>query len=117
MAPLAPHVLILDDDQTFARTLSRLLAENGYETGTLSSGDTLFEYLATRVVDLLILDLSLPGQDGFALLEAIKRDPVHHDLPILVLSSSPPGETSVTALGLGAADFVGKPFRCTPSTH
>ena len=41
MASLVPHVLILDDDQTFARTLSRLLAENGYEASTLSSGEGL----------------------------------------------------------------------------
>ncbi len=108
---LAPHVLILDDDQTFARTLARLLGENGYETATLSNADSLFEYLATRPVDLLILDLSLPGKDGFALLEELRKDPAHTTLPILVLSSGAPEETSVKALGLGASDFVGKPLR------
>lgn len=108
---LAPHVLILDDDQTFARTLARLLGENGYETATLSNADSLFEYLATRPVDLLILDLSLPGKDGFALLEELRKDPAHATLPILVLSSAAPEEASVKALGLGASDFVGKPLR------
>jgi two-component system cell cycle response regulator len=108
---LAPHVLILDDDQTFARTLVRLLGENGYDAATLSSSDSLFEYLATRPVDLLILDLSLPGKDGFAVLEALRKDPAHTTLPILVLSSAAPEETSVKALGLGASDFIGKPLR------
>jgi two-component system cell cycle response regulator len=108
---LAPHILILDDDQTFARTLARLLGENGYETATLSNADNLFEYLATRPVDLLILDLSLPGKDGFALLEELRKDPAHATLPILVLSSAAPEEASVKALGLGASDFVGKPLR------
>ena len=108
---LAPHVLILDDDQTFARTLARLLGENGYETATLSNADSLFEYLATRPVDLLILDLSLPGKDGFAVLEELRKDPAHATLPILVLSSAAPEEASVKALGLGASDFVGKPLR------
>jgi two-component system cell cycle response regulator len=108
---LAPHVLILDDDQTFARTLARLLGENGYETATLSNADNLFEYLATRPVDLLILDLSLPGKDGFAVLEELRKDPAHTTLPILVLSSAAPEEASVKALGLGASDFVGKPLR------
>jgi two-component system cell cycle response regulator len=108
---LASHVLILDDDQTFARTLARLLGENGYETATLSNADNLFEYLATRPVDLLILDLSLPGKDGFALLEELRKDPAHAALPILVLSSAAPEEASVKALGLGASDFVGKPLR------
>src|ERR1051325_10538420 len=90
MAPLAPQLLILDDDQTFARTLSRLLRENGYDATALSTGDGLLEYLAIRPVDLLILDLSLPGRDGFALLESIRREP---------------------ALGLGASEVVRKPFR------
>src|ERR1700675_3078817 len=108
---LAPHVLILDDDQTFARTLARLLGENGYDAAMLSNADSLFEYLATRPVDLLILDLSLPGRDGFAVLDALRKDPAHTTLPILVLSSAAPEETSVKALGLGASDFVGKPLR------
>ena len=111
MPSLVPHILIVDDDEAFARTLSRLLRENGYESSTLSSGDGLFEYLATRPVDLLILDLSLPGRDGFALLDALRREPAHDDLPRLVLSSAPPEETLERALGLGASDVVGKPLR------
>jgi len=110
-AVLAPHVLILDDDQTFARTLVRLLGENGYDAATLSNADSLFEYLATRPVDLLILDLSLPGKDGFAVLDSLRKDPAHTAMPILVLSSAAPEEASVKALGLGASDFVGKPLR------
>ena len=111
MAPLAPQLLILDDDQTFARTLSRLLRENGYDATALSNGDGLLEYLAIRPVDLLILDLSLPGRDGFALLETIRREPAHDDLPVMVLSAAPPEEISERALGLGASDVVRKPFR------
>ncbi|MGH7562608.1 MAG: diguanylate cyclase [Gemmatimonadales bacterium] len=111
MTALAPHILIVDDDQTFARTLARILAENGYETGTLTSGDGLFEYLATRAVDLLVLDLSLPGRDGFTLLEALKRDHSTATVPILVVTSMAPEESLVKALSLGAADVVVKPFR------
>jgi two-component system cell cycle response regulator len=111
MPSLAPHVLILDQDQTLARTLSRLLAENGYEVATRSNGLALTEYLATRAVDLLILDLALPGQDGFSILEMLRRDPVWRDLPVLALSSAAIEETSIRALGLGASDVIGKPVR------
>lgn len=107
----APHVLIVDDDQTFARTLSRLLSDNGYDPASLSSGAGLFEYLATRAVDLLILDLALPGRDGFTLLESIRREPSHRDVPILALSSTAPEEASVRALGQGASDVMAKPVR------
>jgi len=94
MARIGSHVLIVDDDYGFARTLSRVLTENGYETGILSGGTGLPEYMATRAVDLVILDLSIPGQDGFSLLELLRRDPAHRDLPILVLGSAAPEDTS-----------------------
>ena len=105
------HVLIVDDDYGFARTLSRVLTENGYEAATLGSGTGLPEYIATRSVDLLILDLSLPGQDGFSLLDTVRRDPAHRDLPILALTAGWTEESSVRALGMGASDVVGKPVR------
>ncbi len=111
MAALAPHILIVDDDQTFARTLARILAENGYEAATMSSGDGLSEHLATHPVDLLILDLSLPGRDGFVVLEMLKRERATADIPIMVLTAAPREDAMVKALGLGAADMVGKPFR------
>ncbi len=106
-----PHILIIDGDQTFARTLSRVLTENGYDAASLSGSSALPEYLATRAVDLLILDLSVPGQDGVSVLEALRRDAKFHDLPILALSSSSLEESSIEALGLGASDVLGKPLR------
>ena len=101
----------MDADQTFARTLSRLLAENGYEAATLSTGEGLLEYLAVRAVDLVLLDLALPGQDGFSVLELLRRSPEHHDLPVIALTNGPLEDTSVRALGLGASDVIGKPVR------
>ena len=111
MPAIAPHVLIVDEDFSFARTLSRVLAENGYDTATLSSGAGLPEYLATRPVDLLILDLSLPGREGRSLLETIRRDSAHRDLPIIGVTAEAPEESSVQALSAGASDVVGKPIR------
>jgi len=108
---IKPHILIVDDDYSFARTLSRLLTENGYEAAILGSGAGLPEYMATRAVDLLILDLSVPGQDGFSLLEVVRQDSAHRDLPILVLTAASPEEVSVQALGLGASDVLPKPIR------
>jgi two-component system cell cycle response regulator len=109
MTSLVPHVLIVDDDQTFARTLCRLLTENGYDAASLSSGTALTEYLLTQPVDLLLLDLSLPGRDGFSILETIRRDNVYRNLPVLALSpagSLPPG-TAVP----GASELIAKPVQ------
>src|SRR5262245_21097683 len=108
-AAIAPHILVVDDDPKFSRTLCRLLAENGYHAASLGSSVALDEYLATRPVDLLMLDLSLPGASGRAILEAIRNDAEHADLPVLALTSATPEEASVEALGLGASDVIPKP--------
>lgn len=111
MSGSVPHILILDADHTFARTLSRLLAENGYQASTLSSAEALPEYLATSPVDLLLVDLSLPGQHGFSVLEMLRRHHDHRHLPVLALTDHAVEETSVRALGLGASDVIAKPIR------
>lgn len=108
---IAPHILVVDDDQTFSRTLCRLLAENGYQAASLSNSASLDEYLATRPVDLLLLDLSLPGTPGKSILESLRNDAVHADLPVMALTTGDPEELSVEALGLGASDVVTKPVR------
>lgn len=111
MPAVSPHVLIVDDDYTFGRTMSRVLTESGYDSATLSSSSGLLEYLATRQVDLLLLDLSLPGRDGLSLVEVIRQDPGCRDLPIIAITSEAPEEVSVRALSAGASDVVGKPIR------
>ena len=105
------HILIVDDDQSLNRSLTSILGGEGYRISSRYSAEGLAQFLEEHIVDLMILDVGLPGVDGLSALESLKRHPQHRDLPILVLSGSPPGEVSVEALGLGAADFVTKPFR------
>src|SRR5687768_4977545 len=110
-APNAPHLLVVDGDQTFTRTLCRLLSENGYEAASLSNAIALEEYLATRPVDLVMVDLSLPGPAGGSALESLRRNPAYADLPVLAVTGSSPEDTSVEALRLGASDVITKPVR------
>ena len=108
---LPPKILVADDDQALSRTLSWILKENGYDVLTVPGGEHLFEHLAAEPVDLLLLDIMMPKVDGLQLLERLKGDPRFRDLPVLMISSMPPEEATVRALGLGAADFIAKPFR------
>ncbi len=109
MTSLVPHVLVVDGDQTFARTVCRLLTENGYDASTLSSGSALTEYLLTQPVDLLLLDLSLPGRDGFSILESIRRDQAYRNLPVLALSAAASQAADATASG--ASELIAKPVQ------
>jgi two-component system cell cycle response regulator len=106
-----PRIIVADDDQALNRTLAWILKENGYEVATVSSGEDLLARLYADPYDLLLLDIMMPGTDGLQLLEQVKADPQLRHLPVLMISSMPPEEATVRALGLGAADFISKPFR------
>ncbi len=111
MNSLVPHVLIVDSDQTFARTVCRLLTENGYDAATLSSGTALTEYLLTQPVDLLMLDLALPGRDGLTILEMIRRDQVYRNLPVLALATQGSAGNDTVVKPLGASELIAKPIQ------
>ncbi|HJR17910.1 MAG TPA: response regulator transcription factor, partial [Gemmatimonadales bacterium] len=106
-----PKILVADDDQALSRTLSWILKENGYDVFTAPGGEHLFEHLTAEQFDLLLLDIMMPKVDGLQLLQRVKADPRFKDLPVLMISSMPPEEATVRSLGLGAADFIPKPFR------
>ena len=108
---LAPKILVADDDQALSRTLSWILKENGYDVLTVPGGEHLFDQLQAEPFDLLLLDIMMPKVDGLQLLQRVKSDERFKDLPVLMISSMPPEEATVRSLGLGAADFIPKPFR------
>ncbi len=104
-------ILLADDDAALVRTLSYILKERGYQVIVSPGGENLLSLVATEKPQLLLLDIMMPKVDGLALLERLKEDERFRDLPVLMLSSMPPEEATVKALGLGAADFIPKPVR------
>jgi len=109
-APVA-KILVADDDQSLVQTLTWILREHNYEVVVAPGGEGLFTLLDDERPNLLLLDIMMPKVDGLQLLERLKRDERFRDLPVLMVSSMPPEEATVKALGLGAADFIAKPFR------
>ncbi len=107
----APRILVADDDQTLLRTLVWILKDNGYDTVAVGSGEELLDRLESEKPDLIMLDIMMPKLDGLQILERLKGDARWKDLPVLMISSMPPEDATVTSLGLGAADFISKPFR------
>jgi two-component system cell cycle response regulator len=104
-------ILVADDDQSLVRTLTWILKESGYEVVSAPGGEGLMAMVEQERPNLLLLDIMMPKTDGLQLLERIKSDERFRDLPVLMVSSMPPEEATVRALGLGAADFISKPFR------
>jgi len=105
------RILVADDDESLVKTLTWILKEHGYEVVVCPGGDGLLTKLEEVKPALLLLDIMMPKIDGLQLLERLKQDERYKDLPVLMVSSMPPEDATVKALGLGAADFIAKPFR------
>jgi len=105
------RILVADDDESLVRTLTWILKEHGYEVFVCPGGEGLLAKLEETKPALLLLDIMMPKVDGLQLLERLKQDERYRELPVLMVSSMPPEDATVRALGLGAADFIAKPFR------
>lgn len=107
LSPVRPAILLVDDDQTLLSVLSRRVARAGYNVSTATSGPDAIALLDSQWPALVIVDLMMPGMDGFELCRRIKQTA---DLPIIVLSAVDESEAKISALELYAEDYVTKPF-------
>ena len=105
------RILVVDDDPALLQTMSIVLREQGYDVVTAENGQQMLESVEAAEPDLILLDVLMPQMDGFQLLERLKSDERYADLPVLMVSSLPAEDATVRTLGLGAADYIRKPFR------
>lgn len=107
MTVRAVRVLVVDDDSQILRAIRTSLRARGFDVTTATNGETALDALARSAVDLVVLDLGLPGIDGH---EVIKRLRTWSDVPVIVLSVREAQSDKVIALDAGADDYVIKPF-------
>src|SRR5581483_1120382 len=111
MATGAARILIADDDPSVLESLSGVLRESGFDVTAADGRDSLMRELGRATPDLLLLDVIMPGADGVQVLQELKGDARWRDIPVLMVSSLSPDEMTEKTFGLGAADFIRKPFR------
>ncbi len=102
------RILVVEDDASISLGLRINLEGEGYEVTTEADGDRGLELARTIAPDLLILDVMLPGRNGFEILDTLRRE--GRTMPIIVLSAKAGEIDKVTGLELGAEDYVAKPF-------
>lgn len=107
-------ILVVDDDRMSVNLLEQLLRRHGYSRVLgITDSRSAIETCATFDPDLVLLDLIMPGVDGFAVLEALRSDPSESFLPIVVLTADISEESRARALEAGATDFLVKPVSQT----
>ena len=104
------RILVVDDQPANLRAVSTLLTRHGYEVAVANNGDEALALAAARVPDLLLLDMMMPGMDGFELLAQIKQDPELRKLPAIFLTAAQDRDMLLRAFDAGAVDYVTKPF-------
>lgn len=104
-------IVVADDDPTLLKTLTYILRGQGFEVVPVDGGEELLAVMERERPDLVMLDIMMPKVDGLQLLERIRATSMWEGLPVLMISSMPPEDATARSLGLGADDFVSKPFR------
>ena len=102
-----PHVLIVDDDQQIRTMLARFLGEHGMRVTQASDGVTMFKTMETGRFDVIVLDVMMPGEDGFTLCRKLRAESA---IPLILLTARNSETDRIVGLELGADDYVTKPF-------
>jgi len=101
------HLLVVDDDMEIRQLLRDYLQQNGYRVSTAADGTGMQQVLKTANIDLIILDIMLPGKDGLDLCRELRAD---SDIPIIMLTARGDDMDRILGLEMGADDYLPKPF-------
>ena len=106
------HILVVDDDARLRALLSRYLAGEGFRVTTAETASDARDKLRFINPDMMVLDVMMPGENGLALTESLRRAQ-GHEVPVLLLTARSAPEDRIAGFEAGADDYLGKPFdRC-----
>lgn len=105
-----PLLLVVEDDRNLSKLLEFNLERAGYTCNLAESGENAFEQLSRKSYDLILLDIMLPGMNGFELCQKIKQHQLYRYIPIIMLSAKGEEIDKILGFELGIDDYVVKPF-------
>jgi signal transduction histidine kinase len=110
MTEVEGKILVVDDNRMNRIKLSRSLQVQGYVVSLAEDGQAALDMLAAQAFDVVLLDLVMPGMDGYQVLETMKGDPQLRDIPVIVISALDEMDSVVRCIEMGAEDYLPKPF-------
>ena len=108
--PLRETVLVVEDEPSTVQLMVRLLSARGYQVAVATDGERALEMIARRAPDLIVLDVELPGIDGFEVCRRLKEAPATRLIPVVFLTGLTAREDRIRGIRTGADDFLPKPF-------
>jgi sigma-B regulation protein RsbU (phosphoserine phosphatase) len=108
--PASADILIVDDTRTNLQLLSQTLGDHGYRVRAVTSGARAMESATAEPPDLILLDIRMPGMDGFEVCRRLKADPRTGEIPVLFISALDEVPDKVNAFAAGGVDYITKPF-------
>ncbi|MGA8830144.1 MAG: response regulator [Desulfomonilaceae bacterium] len=111
MRPTEARVLIVDDEKDFCEILFRVVKQAGFTALVANDGPMALDMVRFGLPDIVLLDIRMPGIDGFEVIRRLKEQEESRDIPIIFISAATEGKQRVEALKLGAVDFITKPFQ------
>jgi diguanylate cyclase (GGDEF)-like protein len=106
-----PNILVVDDTRDNLRLLANILTEQGYQVRPVPQGSRAITAAQSKPPDLILLDIMMPGMDGYAVCEALKADERTRDIPVIFISALNETFDKVKAFSLGGVDYITKPFQ------
>ncbi|HNN12993.1 MAG TPA: response regulator transcription factor [Anaerolineales bacterium] len=106
----ASNILVIEDDPLVARTIERCLRGSEYRVQVVNTGVAGLKAARRKIPDLVLLDVMMPGMDGYTVCKEMREDALLKDVPIIFLTAKNKVEDKIVGLSVGADDYLGKPF-------
>ena len=104
------YIIIVDDEPEVVKTIAAFLIPRGYKVNSAHDSAGFFDLLAKGVPDLVVLDIKLPGDDGYAICRKMREKDKYSEVPVIMLSGNDSEDDKVSGLDIGADDYLTKPF-------
>ena len=107
---MSKRIIVVDDDKEVREIITFVLSHNGFEVITASSGQQLQYLLVSQLPDLIILDVMMPGEDGYRICSSLRSDPQTRHIPVMIITAHVEDIYKRISVDLGAAQHMTKPF-------
>jgi DNA-binding response OmpR family regulator len=107
---MSKRIIVVDDDRELLEIITFVLVRHGFCVEGISSGLSMQRLLTSQLPDLIILDVMMPGEDGYHICSSLRKDPATQHIPVMMITAHPEDIYERISIDLGAVEHITKPF-------